>query len=278
MTRTKLKNHFNATDRTIYRWLQTIDSDKELKKELGLNGSFSFRPSDELPESVVSYLFKEKSSQIKENRPKNEFIDDSDQSNDQEPAESTEKAAEDPVDEDPEEFLRADYMELLTKLGNFKNLNIDLASKVEHLSKLVEQLTSENSRLSDKVDKHESGKIKIDPLTLVMSLILITADSFSAGYVTSKVFENNVPAVVFFSAIGFAVAFSSVKNAVSFSGWSSDRWLWWFGIVQFTLHASAFQLFMGWSLIIGKATICLMIPIATIGLALTLKAKYNVEK
>lgn len=137
--------------------------------------------------------------------------------------------------------------------------------KLEQPGPPVSTVEHEPDKLSDRI-------LNGDLFPVISMAILILADCVSFGWIAWNTFQEfQIPAAVFFSAAGFAVAYSSIKNAVSYSGTEGDAWLVGFGLLQFGLHMAAMGMFGSWSWIIGKAVISISIPMATIGIAITYK-------
>lgn len=243
MTTSQLASAINKSYRTVQRHISDINRNDELLAQLNNGNKIKAGLSDDLPDSVCNYIKKEKSSQGAGKSTKNGFKAD-------------------------ESGRNVTSIEIS---GSFPD------------KKVVLSVPDKNDIAPNpKAQKMSSILFVSDKASIAMAVILVCADSFSCGWIASLAFENftfNIgfigvnPASIFFACVGFAVAFASIRNAILFTGWDSDKWLTWFGIVQFGLHSAAFELFGDYSLIVGKWVMCVCIPLATIGIAITWKTK-----
>ena len=114
-------------------------------------------------------------------------------------------------------------------------------------------------------------------LPILFIAIFVIADAAACGWIAAHLYEGKAAFVAFFAAVGAAVGYSGITNAIRYTGYQSDNWLWGFGIFQTLLHLCAFALpdyvMQGLSMPLGAAVIAISIPLATAGLALTMKTK-----
>ena len=125
---------------------------------------------------------------------------------------------------------------------------------------------------STKAEKKSKGIISI-----VSGIILIATDAISASWIAWNAYEN-YPAAIIFGLAGFAMGYAAIKNALTFNqnNMNADTWLGIFALIQTMLHLSALQVLGTESFMIGKITIAIGIPLATIGLALGMR-KDNIK-
>jgi hypothetical protein len=114
-----------------------------------------------------------------------------------------------------------------------------------------------------------TGNKEVD---LVAGFLLILTDGISMGWIAKQAYNNDL---VFwpFLLVGLAVGYVAIKSIINYEGRESDGWAAGFFAVQLLLHLSALGIFgPEWSLIIGKISIAVCIPVASAGLAVSQKS------
>ena len=122
-------------------------------------------------------------------------------------------------------------------------------------------------------------------ITVLIALgVCIAVDGYCAGLVSER--EINTPGAFWvFGVLGVVFGFAAIYNAYRLSRKERGKWEvnytgWWifaFMVFQYLLHGSAFQLFSDWSRltaeqIISRNLLCLITPLATSALSVTLFA------
>jgi hypothetical protein len=122
-------------------------------------------------------------------------------------------------------------------------------------------------------------------ITVLIALgVCIAVDGYCAGLVSER--EINTPGAFWvFGVLGIVFGFAAIYNAYRLSRKERGKWEvnyteWWifaFMVFQYLLHGSAFQLFSDWSRltaeqIISRNLLCLITPLATSALSVTLFA------
>jgi hypothetical protein len=122
-------------------------------------------------------------------------------------------------------------------------------------------------------------------ITVLVALgVCIAVDGYCAGLVSER--EINTPGAFWvFGVLGIVFGFAAIYNAYRLSRKERGKWEvnytgWWifaFMVFQYLLHGSAFQIFSDWSRltaeqIISRNLLCLITPLATSALSVTLFA------
>ncbi len=122
-------------------------------------------------------------------------------------------------------------------------------------------------------------------ITVLIALgVCISVDGYCAGLVSER--EIDTPGAFWvFGVLGIVFGFAAIYNAYRLSRKERGKWEvnytgWWifaFMVFQYLLHGSAFQLFSDWSRltaeqIISRNLLCLITPLATSALSVTLFA------
>lgn len=116
-------------------------------------------------------------------------------------------------------------------------------------------------------------------VSAIFAWTLISADATSCAWIAHNTYEGEfqTPATVIFAGVGFAIGYSAFQNISKYKGYNGDNYAWGFGLFQALIHLCAMQSFDyfadGISFGIGKVVIAIALPIATSGLAVTLKRK-----
>ena len=122
-------------------------------------------------------------------------------------------------------------------------------------------------------------------ITVLIAMgVCIAVDGYCAGLVSER--EIDTPGAFWvFGVLGIVFGFAAIYNAYRLSRKERGKWEvnytgWWifaFMVFQYLLHGSAFQLFSDWSRltaeqIISRNLLCLITPLATSALSVTLFA------
>ena len=109
-------------------------------------------------------------------------------------------------------------------------------------------------------------------LDALAAFSLMLCDGVAMGWIAKEAF--NQPLVFWpFLVVGLAVGYVAFKAIVIYQGRESDAWAVGFFAAQLMLHLAALSIFgPEWSLIIGKISIAVCIPVASSGLAISQKS------
>jgi len=127
-----------------------------------------------------------------------------------------------------------------------------------------------------KTAKNRANELPIGIDLTLAGAVLVMADGAASGWIGKEAYDS-FWYMAFFLPVGLAIGYAALKIVIEEKKGMADVWAWGFGIFQFLIHASAFELF-AWpgedlSFYLGKLVLAVAIPLGGAGVAYSARKK-----